>query len=87
MSREKPFMKTKIQLVVRVRCKERPCAKSNCSLCFRKGGQAPGELFLFPCPSVLRWKAQTVSIDCFAGTFTVYISNHQTKGWGLLSVQ
>lgn len=87
MTKKKPFMKKEIQLLVKVRCKECPSANNNCSHCFRNGEQAHRELFLIPCPSVLRWKAQTVSIDCFAGTFTVYISNHQTKGWDLLSVQ
>lgn len=42
MSKEKPFMKTEIQLLMRMRCKECPCANSNGSHCLRKGHELTG---------------------------------------------
>lgn len=50
MSKEKPFLKAEIQQLVRVRRKESLCQQQLFSL-LQKGGQAHGELLLFPCPS------------------------------------
>lgn len=42
MSKEKPFLKTEIQLLMRMRCKECPCAHSNGSHCLRRGTSSQG---------------------------------------------
>lgn len=62
-------------------------ASGCCLHCLEKGEQLCSELCLFLPRSSLKRKAQTMLIDCFAGTLNIYISDHQTKCWDLFSVQ